>query len=274
MTVNTPAVTRTPLDRLRWAAADAWTLTVRGLQQWVRQPTQVVAGLAFMIMLVVLFGYLFGGAMSVPGGNYMEFLMPGMFAMTMVFGIGETMVAVTTDADKGVTDRFRSMPMAQSAVVVGRSVTDILYSSVGLTIMVATGLVVGWRWRSGAGEALAAVGLLLLLRFAVQWVGIYLGLVIKGAGAAAAVQTLLYPFAMVTNTFAAPETMPAWLGAAAAWNPLSSTISATRELFGNPGWGGESWLAQHAVLMAIVWPLLLTAVFLPLSVWRYRRLSR
>jgi ABC-2 type transport system permease protein len=274
-TVDVPAVPRTAAGRLRWALTDAWTLTLRGLQQWARQPVQVIAGLAFNIMLVVLFGYLFGGAMSVPGGgSYLEFLMPGMFVMTMAFGIGETMVAVTTDADKGITDRFRAMPMAQSAVVVGRSITDMVYSTVGLAIMVGTGLIVGWRWRGSLGEALAAVGLLLLLRFAVQWIGIYLGLVVKSATAAAAVQTLLFPGTMVTNTFAAPETMPGWLGAIAAWNPLSSTVSAARELFGNPGFGGESWIAEHAMLMAVVWPLAIVAVFLPLSVWRYRRLSR
>jgi ABC-2 type transport system permease protein len=181
---------------------------------------------------------------------------------------------VTTDADKGITDRFRSMPMAPSAVVVGRSAADLLYSTLGLAVLVACGLVVGWRWHAGAGNALLAVGLLLWLRFAVLWVGIYLGLLVRSPAATAAVQTLLFPFTMVTNTFAAPETMPPWLGAVAAWNPLSSTVSATRELFGNPGWGGDTWIAQHATLMAVVWPLVLVAVFLPLAVRTYRNLSR
>jgi ABC-type multidrug transport system permease subunit len=213
--------------------------------------------------------------MAVPGGgNYLEYLMPGMFVMTMAFGIGETMVAMTTDADKGITDRFRSMPMAASAVVVGRSVADLLYSMLGLTVLVACGLVVGWRWHDGVGRALLAVGLLLWLRFGVLWVGIYLGLLVRSPAATAAVQTLLFPFTMVTNTFAAPETMPAWLGAIAAWNPLSSTVAATRELFGNPGGGGDSWIVQHAMQMSVLWPLLLIAVFLPLAVRAYRHLSR
>lgn len=274
--VSAPELPCAPLGRLRWAITDSWTLTIRGLQHWVRQPTQVIVGLAFMIMLVVMFGYIFGGAMSVPGGGeYNEFLLPGMFVMTMAFGIGETMVSVTTDADKGVTDRFRSMPMSPVAVVVGRCTADMFYATTGLAVMIGCGLVVGWQWSNGLGNALTAVGLLLLLRFSLLWLGIFLGLVVPSPQAVAAVQTLLFPVTMVTNTFAAPETMPSWLGTVAAWNPLSSTVTATRELFGNPGVGGaESWIAQHSLLMAVVWPLLLTAIFFPLSVRQFRRLSR
>jgi hypothetical protein len=140
--------------------------------------------------------------------------------------------------------------------------------------MMACGLVVGWRWHGSFGEVLLAVALLLWLRFAVLWVGIFLGLIIRSPGATAAVQTLLFPLTMVTNTFAAPDTMPAWLGTIAEWNPLSSTVYAIRELFGNPGWGGDSWVAQHAMMLAVAWPLLILAAFLPLSVRRYRLLSR
>lgn len=275
MTTHVSAVPRNPVDRLRWAIVDAWTITQRDLAHWVRQPTQVVVGLLFPVMTVLMFGYLFGGGMSVPGGgNYREFLMPGMFAMAMVFGLETTFAAVATDAAKGVTDRFRSLPMAPSAVVVGRSVADMLYSLVGLAVLIACGMLVGWRWRGGIGEALLAIGLLLGLRFALLWVGIFLGLVTKGPESVVAVQILVWPLGFLSNAFVAPATMPGWLGAVADWNPLSATVSASRELFGNPGWGGESWIAQHAVLMAVVWPLLILAIFLPLSVRRYRRLSR
>jgi hypothetical protein len=124
------------------------------------------------------------------------------------------------------------------------------------------------------GEALLAVGLLLLLRFSLLWVGIYLGLVVDSPEAVTAVQILVWPVLFLSNTFVAPETMPGWLGAISEWNPLSATVAATRELFGNPGWGGESWISQHSLLMAIAWPLAIFAIFFPLSVRRYRRLSR
>ena len=179
--IAVPDAPDSPMAQLRWTFADAWTLTLRGISYWVRQPLQVVAGWAFMIMLVALYGLLFGGAMRVPdGGSYMEFLMPGMFVMTMAFGIGETMSAVSVDAERGVTDRFRSMPMASSAVVLGRSFTDMIYSTVGLVVMIGAGLVLGWRWHGGLEETLAAFGLLLLLRFAMLWVGIFLGLIVPG----------------------------------------------------------------------------------------------
>ena len=273
--VAAPPVPRTLLERLRWAVVDAWTVTRRDLAHWARQPAVVVVGLLFPVMTVLMFGYLFGGAMSVPGGgDYREFLLPGMFALTMVFGIEATMVAVTSDAAKGVTDRFRSMPMAPSAVVAGRGIADMLSSTVGLAALIACGLAVGWRWHHGAGQALLGVGLLLLLRFALLWVGIYLGLLARSPEVVTGVQILVWPLGFLSNAFAAPATMPGWLGAVAAWNPLSATAAATRELFGNPGWGGEAWIAENALAMAVVWPLVLLAVFFPLSVRRFQRLSR
>jgi ABC transporter DrrB family efflux protein len=271
----TPAISPTPLDRLRWAVADTWTVTRRDLIHWVRQPFGFIVTLLFPVMMVLMFGYLFGGAISVPGGgDYREFLMPGMFAMTMAFGLEGTMMAVSTDAARGVTDRFRSMPIAPTAVVGGRSVADMLNSMLGLVVMIFCGLLVGWRWHGGLGEALLAVGLLLGLRFALLWVGIFLGLVVKSPEAVVTVQILVWPVLFLSNTFVSPDTMPGWLGAISEWNPLSATVAATRELFGNPGWGGESWISQNAPLMAIVWPLAIFAIFFPLSVWRYRRLSR
>lgn len=274
-TVSVPDAPDTPLAHLRWTLADTCTLTLRGINHWIRQPFTVLAGWAFMIMLVAMYGLLFGGAMRVPGGgNYMEFLLPGMFVMTMAFGIGETMSAIAVDAERGVTDRFRSMPMAASAVVLGRSVTDMIYSTVGLAIMIGAGLVLGWRWHGTIGATLAAFGLLLLLRFAMLWLGIFLGLIIPGPSAVNAVWTLLFPLTMVSAAFAPTETMPAWLGFVAEWNPLSATIYATRDLFGNPGVGGASWVSQNATLLAVVWPVLLVAIFLPLSVHRYRHRNR
>jgi ABC-2 type transport system permease protein len=266
---------RSPLSRFGWALTDAWTITKRDLLHWVQQPFNIIIGLLFPVMIVLLFGYLFGGGMAVlGGGNYREFLMPGMFAMTMVFGLETTFAAIATDAAKGVTDRFRSMPMHASAVLVGRAAADMLNSILGLAVMIVCGLAIGWRWHNGVGQALLALGLLLLLRFALLWMGILLGLVAKSPEALAAVQILVWPLGFLSNAFAAPDTMPGWLGTLVEWNPLSATITATRALFGNPGWGGESWMAQNAMLLAIGWPLLLLAIFFPLSVRRYRRLGR
>jgi len=281
MTTTTPTAIAVPdspdsvLSRLRWTVADAWVLTVRGINHWIRQPFTILAGWAFMIMLVALYGLLFGGAINVPGGgSYMEFLLPGMFVMTMAFGIGETMSAVAVDAERGVTDRFRSMPMASSAVVLGRSITDMIYSVTGLVVMIGAGLVLGWRWHGSIGETLAAFGLLLLLRFGMLWIGIFLGLVVPGPSAVNSVWTLLFPLTMVTAAFAPPETMPTWLGFIAEWNPLTATIYATRDLFGNPGVASGSFVADNALMLAVAWPILIIGVFLPLSVHRYRNLSR
>lgn len=274
MTTIAPTLPRSLLDRLRWTVVDGWTVTHRDLSHWARQPWQIIIGLLFPVMTVLMFGYLLGGGMTVPGGgDYREFLLPGMFALTMVFGLETTFAAVAADAAKGVTDRFRSMPMAPSAVVVGRSAADMLNSMVGLALMIACGLAVGWSWHQGPIRAVAAIGLLLLLRFALLWVGIFLGLLAKAPEALVAVQILVWPLGFLSNTFAAPQTMPGWLGAIAEWNPMSSTVAATRELFGNPGWVGDSWIAQHALLMAVLWPTLLIVVFFPLSVRRYRGLS-
>ena len=254
--------------------ADSGTLIWRGLARWRRDPGPLIASLGFNILIVLMFAYLFGGALQVPGGgSYREFLMPGMFVMTMVFGISLTTIAVAEDLERGVTDRLRSMPVSPLAPLAARAVADMLFALVTLGVLLLTGLAIGWRAHGGVGATLAAVGLILLLRFALIWVGIFLGLVTRGQTAVVAVQTLEFPLGFLSNAFVAPSTMPAWLGAVAAWNPLSATVGATRELFGNPGWGGDSWAAQHYPLLAVLWPLVLVAVFLPLSVARYRRLA-
>lgn len=264
-----------PLARFGWAIADAWIITRRDLMHWRLRPATVIMGWLFPVMIVLLFGLFFGGAIRVPdGGSYFEFLMPGMFATTMLFNLDTTMIAVTTDASRGVTDRFRSLPMSASAVVLGRCLADLLNSIVGLAILMGVGFLLGWHWHAGMASALAAVGLLLLLRFALLWVGVFFGLRAKGPESVTSVQILVWPISFLSNAFVDPSTMPFWLGAIAQWNPLTSTTSAIRQLFLNPGWQAGSWSAEQAVLLAIVWPAVLTAIFLPLSVRAYRRLNR
>ncbi|MGR3936143.1 ABC transporter permease [Streptomyces sp. BRA346] len=254
---------------------DSWTMTRRGLAHWARQPVQVVVGLVFPVMMLLMFAYFLGGGMTVPGGgNYKHYLVPGMLALTMVFGLEGTMLAIAQDLNKGVIDRFRSLPMASSAVLIGRSVLDMLQSALSLLLLIGVGLAMGWRWHGGIGDVLFAVGLLLWLRFAMLWIGIYLGLLAGRPELVQAVQILVWPIGFLSNVFAAPGSMPDWIGSIAAWNPMSATATAVRDLFGSPGGHGASWAEEHAGLLAVCWPLALLVVFFPLAVARYRGLSR
>jgi ABC-type multidrug transport system permease subunit len=268
----------TGVGRLGWALIDTWAVAGRDITHWRRRPGSTLVALLFPLLILLMFGYFFGGQMAGfeggEGAGYREFLVPGVFGMTMLFGVEATMLAVTVDANAGITDRFRSLAMSPVAVVGGRSVADLLNSVVGLAVMIAGGLAIGWRWRDGLGPALHAVLLLLLLRFALIWVGVYLGLIIKGPEGVGAVQILVWPLSFLSNAFVDPATMPGWLGLIAEWNPLSATVSAVRELFGNPIGEQASWVGQHSLLMATAWPVLLLVVFVPLSVLRYRRLGR
>ncbi|TDB93721.1 ABC transporter permease [Actinomadura sp. 7K534] len=261
--------------RLYWAVADCWTIVLRGLTHYVRQPSNIAWQLGFPIVSVLLFGYVFGSAMSVPGGgDYREFLMPGMFGMTMAMGFMNTAYVVVYESTRGVTDRFRSMPMAPSAVVTGRGVGDLIAACLDLVVLALTALAIGWRSTGGVLATLAAFGLFLLLRFALIWIGVLLGLLVPNEEAAGSLFAVAFPFAMISSAFVAPSLMPGWLGTLAMWNPVSSTVTASRELFGNPAAVGDTWIEQNALLMAVVWPIAITVVFLPLAVRRYQRLSR
>ncbi|WP_435591743.1 ABC transporter permease [Nocardia sp. bgisy118] len=262
-------------SRAYWALADCWNVVRRGLTHYQRQPVNIAWQLGFPILSVLLYGYVFGSAMTVPGGgDYRDFLMPGMFAMTMAFGFINTATLVVHDATKGVIDRFRSMPMAPSAVVSGRGVTDLIVACAELTVLMITAYAIGWRPDGGILGAVASFALLLWLRFALIWIGVWLGLLVPNPEAAGGLFAVAFPLTMISSIFVAPQLMPSWLGHIAAWNPISSTVAATRELFGTPVGSGDSWIEQHAVLMAVVWPLVLTAIFLPLAVHRFQRLSR
>ncbi|MFJ8182908.1 ABC transporter permease [Streptomyces sp. NPDC096105] len=249
------------------ALTDSWTMTRRELARWGRQPVAVAVNLVFPVMLLLMFGYLVGGGRGVRG-DYLDFLVPGMLALTMAFGLEGTMIAVTQDLNKGVVDRFRSLPMADGAVLVGRSAADMLQSALGLAVLLGVAAALGWRTNAGPAAFLGAVGLLLLFRFAMLWIGIHLALVAGKPEMVQAVQILVWPVGFLSNAFAAPESMPGWLGTVVRWNPMSHTATAVRDLFGGPG--GE----PGHVWAAVVWPLALLAVFLPLAVRRFARLSR
>lgn len=252
-----------------------WIITQRDLLHWVRQPWTPIFGLLFTIMLLLIFAFLFGGAIDVPGGgNYIDFLLPGMLALTMLFGLEATMSAMSADVRKGVTDRFRSMPIGSASVSLGRAGADMVNSVVEIGVLIVGGILIGWRITSDLPSTLAAVALLLWLRFALLWVGIFLGIAIRGEGATMVLQVLVWPVGFLSNAFVAPETMPPWLAVIAEWNPLSATATAIRQLFGNPTGATTGWLADNAALIAVAWPLAITAVFLPLSARAYRRLRR
>lgn len=258
---------------MTWMLRDTWTLTRRTLAHWRRSPGPVVAALLFPVLVVVMFGSLLGGQMRAPGGDYFEFLIPGMLALAMLFGLESTMTAVAVDSSRGVTGRLRSMPLAAGAVVAGRAIADMLQSMAGLLILLAAGLILGWSVNGAAGDAALALLLLLALRFALVWAGIYLGLLARDPQAVVAVQVLVWPVGFLSSAFADPSTMPGWLGSIAAFNPLSATATAARDLFANPQFDGGGWAAENAIVLAVAWPIVLTAVFAPLAVRRYQRLG-
>ncbi|WP_233358710.1 ABC transporter permease [Thermomonospora amylolytica] len=259
---------------VRWALADAWALARRGLVHWVRNPGMVAGVLAYPAVMVLLFGYVLGSAIQVAGGgDYREFLMPGMFAQTMAMGVVSTMIVVAADAAHGVTDRLRVLPVSRAAPLLGRCLADMVNGTLELAILAGCALVAGWSWHRGPAAALAAVGLLLALRLAMVWLGIWLGLGLSPQGAQAAWMPVL-PVTFLSATFVSPAQLPGWLEPVAAWNPLSATVTACRDLFGNPGVAGDGWAARHALELAVAWPVVIIAVCAPLAVRRYRRLDR
>ncbi|MEW2510583.1 ABC transporter permease [Streptomyces sp. NPDC046870] len=250
-----------------YVLTDSWTMTRRELAHWARRPGQPLVALVFPVMLLLMFGYLVGGGRGVTG-DYLDFLVPGMLVLTMAFGLEGTMLAVTQDLDRGVIDRFRSLPMTDGAVLVGRSVADMLQSAVGLAVLTGVSYALGWRTHGGPGACAAAAGLLLLLRFAMLWIGICLALLAGRPEMVQAVQILVWPAGFLSNAFAVPASMPDWLGTAVEWNPLSQTATAVRHLLGGPGGApGHLW-------PAVLWPLALLAVFFPLAVRTFARLGR
>ncbi|QNP71040.1 ABC transporter permease [Streptomyces roseirectus] len=245
---------------------DSWTMTRRELAHWSRHPAPLLIGLLFPVMLLLMFGYLMGGGRGVTG-DYLDYLLPGMLALTMAFGLENTMAAVTRDLTKGVIDRFRSLPMSDAAVLVGRASADMLSSTLALTVLMTTALTLGWRPDTTPTNFLTALALLLLLRFAMLWIGIHLALIAGTPELIQTVQILIWPVAFLSNALAAPESMPSWLAAAVDWNPLSQTATAVRDLLGAPGAeASHTWTA-------VAWPLALLALFFPLAVRKFARLN-
>jgi ABC transporter DrrB family efflux protein len=202
--------------------------------------------------------------------------MPGIFAQTIAFAAATTAVGMTDDLNKGIIDRFRSLPMARSAVLSGRSLADVVYNGGILVVLMLSGLVVGWRVNTGVPEFLAGVALLLLFTFAMSWVGVWLGLSVPTVEVAQQVSfIIIMPLTFVSNVFVPPETLPVWLRPVAEWNPVSALTAATRQLWGNPNpFAAQGFPAEHPVLLTLIWVAVLLAIFAPLGVHRYRSMSR
>lgn len=269
-----PAPPQGALARARWALLDGLTITRRNLAHIRHVPERLLDVTLQPIIFVLLFSYVFGSAIGVPGGgSYREYLLPGIFAQSITFLAITTAVGVADDMAKGLIDRFRSLPMARSAVLTGRTVADLTQSVLGLVVMSACGLVVGWRAHNGLLSTLAGFGVLLLFGFAMTWFGTFIGLVVRTTETA---QTLgfvaLFPVTFIANTFVPTEGMPPFLRTLSEWNPLSATVAACRQLFGNPGaaYTGGAWPLQHPVVASIGFSLLILAIFIPLAITRYR----
>jgi ABC-2 type transport system permease protein len=266
-----------PSGGARQSIADGLVITWRNLKRIPRIPELAIFAILQSIMFVLLFAFVFGGAIPLPdGGSYREYLMPGIFAQTIVFAAATTAIGMTDDLHKGILDRFRSLPMARSAVLTGRTLSDVVYNGGILIVLMLSGLAVGWTVHTGIIELLVGIGLLLLFAFAMSWIGVWLGLSVPSVEVAQQVAfTVLFPITFVSNVFVPPQTLPSWLQLVAEWNPTSTLTAALRELWGNPNpFASNGFPAQEPVLVTLIWVVAIIAVFGPLGVRRYRMMSR
>ncbi|GAB6983974.1 ABC transporter permease [Nocardioides pyridinolyticus] len=257
--------------------SDAWVITRRNLRKILRVPDVLVFTTLSPIMFVVLFAYVFGNAIGTQdtGVDYTEFLVPGIFAQTVVFGATFTGYSLAEDLQKGIIDRFRSLPMSSSSVVLGRTVSDIGINIVSLAVMALTGLVVGWRIRSSVLEAAAGFLVLLAFAFAISWIMATVALVVRTPEVVNnASFIVIFPLTFIANTFVSISNLPGPLATFANWNPVSSVTQAARELFGNTDPTApvpDVWSLQNPVAYTLIWVVIILAVFVPLSIRLYRR---
>ena len=258
------------------AVADTLVVTWRNLKRIPRIPELAAFAILQSVMFVLLFAYVFGGAIAVQGGSYREYLMPGIFAQTLAFASATTTVGITDDMQKGLVDRFRSLPMARSAFLTGRTFADVAYNAGILVVLMLSGLVVGWRVRDGIGEFAAGFALALLFAYAMSWLGVFVGQLVPTVEVAQQVAfTTIFPITFLSNAFVPPSTLPGWLQPIAEWNPVSALTASLRDLFGNPNpFSGSGFPAEHPQLLTVIWSIVIVAVFAPLAVRRYRDTSR
>lgn len=262
------------MNKLRIAFGDGAVIARRNIIKIKRVPEVLVFVLISPIMFVLLFAFVFGNSILIPGGTYREFLMGGIFAQTVIFGATFTGAGLAEDMQKGIIDRFRSLPMSRSAVVFGRTASDVVYNVLTLIIMALTGLLVGWRIHDGIFNALLGFGLLLLFAYAFSWIMAYVGLIVPSVEVINnASFIVIFPLTFIANTFVPVETLPPALKVFAEWNPVSAVTQAARELFGNIPPGAPeptAWPLQNPVIYTLIWVVIIIVVFAPLAVGRYR----
>jgi ABC transporter DrrB family efflux protein len=253
------------MSSLAWAVSDTLVLAKRSLLRIPRQPDLLVGFTIQPVMFVLLFVYVFGGAIETPGLDYVDFLIPGIIVQSMVFGGFVTALGLAEDLKKGLIDRFRSLPMWGPAVIAGRILADVGTNVIQLVIMFAVGILVGFRFATSFPEIVAGLALLLLIGYAFSWVFAFIGLSSSSPEASNAYGfTILFPVTFISSAFVPVETMPSWLEPIAEHNPFSTMVDAARALFVGTPAGNDIWLA-------VVWSFVIIAVFSVLSVWRYRR---
>ena len=278
MTLTLPQETITPEGPApaRGIVHDTWVIARRGLMHMKRQPEALADATIQPIMFVLLFAYVFGGAISVPaGGNYREFLMGGIFAQTIVFTAFGVAMSLAYDRKNQAVDRFRALPIARGAVLGGHAVANLIKAVLPIVLMSLCGLAIGWRIRDGLVSALLGYLLLFAFAFAMIWVGILLGSVVatpegvQGIGFA-----VIFPLTFMASTFVPTETMPGFLQTIAEWNPVTTLSNAARELFGNPSTvaGPDApWSIAHPIEYSIIWAVGIFVVCAPLAVRTYQR---
>ena len=259
------------------AVGDTVTITRRNLKKILRVPDLLVFTLISPIMFVLLFAFVFGGAIGTQdtGVGYREFLTPGIFVQTVIFGATFTGYSLAEDLQKGIIDRFRSLPMSPSAVVAGRTASDVGINVLSLAVMASTGLLIGWRIRTSVLDAVLGFLFILLFAYAISWVMAFVALVVRTPEVVNnASFIVIFPVTFIANTFVSTSYMPSALATFANWNPVSAVAQVARERFGNLGPDAvvpDVWSLQHPELYSLIWVALIVGVFAPLSIRRYQR---
>ncbi|KAF0849541.1 ABC-2 type transport system permease protein [Nocardia caishijiensis] len=264
-------------ERLSMVVSDSLTIAKRNVIKIKRVPDVLIFTTMSPIMFVLMFAYVFGSAIKVPGleGGYREFLIAGIFVQTVVFGASFTGAGLAEDMQKGIIDRFRSLPMAPSAVLFGRTISDVVINLVSLVVMSLTGLIVGWRIRGSFLDAVLAYLLMLLFAYALSWMMAVVGLLVRAPEVFNnASFMVIFPLTFLSNAFVPINDLPGPLKVFAEWNPMSAVTESVRQLFGNTSPlapPSDAWSMQHPVATSLIWIVLILLIFVPLAQVQYKK---